>query len=114
MSMSIRAIYGWQDPSQIKVPNPNRKCRRLPIDDEMCECGDITDRGEEPDYDLETLKLMTTIAAVAEKAAARKAKRSKRAAIDKADRPASKKARTGPSPGAATAQVPPGTLWAFC
>ena len=83
MTMSIRAIFGWQDPSQIKIPNPNRKCRRLPIDDEMCECGDITDVGEEPDYDLETLKLMTTIAAVAEKAAALKAKRSKLAAIDK-------------------------------
>ena len=41
----------------------------------MCACGDITDRGEETDYDLETLKLMTTIAAVTEKAAARKAKR---------------------------------------
>ena len=81
----------------------------------MCACGDITDRGEEPDYDLETLKLMTsTIAAVAEKAAARKAKRSKRAATDKADKPASKKARTGPSPAAAAAQVPPVTLWAFC
>ena len=114
MTMSIRAIYGWQEPSQIKVPNPNRKCRRLPIDDEMCECGDITDRGEEPDYDLETLKLMTTIAAVAEKAAARKAKRSKRAATDKADKPASKKARTGPSPAAAAPQVPSCTLWAFC
>ena len=114
MSMSIRAIFGWQDPSQIKVPNPNRKCKRLPIDDEMCACGDITDRGEEPDYDLETLKLMTTIAAVAEKAAARKAKRSKRAATDKADKPASKKARTGPSPGPAAAQVPSCTLWAFC
>ena len=113
MSMSIRAIFGWQDPSQIKVPNPNRKCRRLPIDDEMVECGDITDRGEEPDYDLETLKLMTTIAAVAEKATARKAKQSKRA-IDKADGPAAKKARTGPPPGAAAAQVPSGTLWAFC
>ena len=71
-----------------------------------------TDRGEEPDYDLETLKLMTTIAAVAKKAAARKAKRTKRA-IDKTDKPA-KKARTGPSPGAAAAQVPPVTLWAFC
>ena len=114
MTMSIRAIYGWQDPCQIKVPNPNRKCRRLPIDDEMCACGDITDRGEEPDYDLETLKLMTTIAAVAEKAAARKAKRSKRAATDKADKPASKKARTGPPPGAAAPQVPSCTLWAFC
>jgi hypothetical protein len=102
MTMSIRAIYGWrQDPSQIKIPNPNRKCRRLPIDDEMCACGDITDRGEEPDYDLETLKLMTTIAAMAEKAATRKAKRSKRAAIDKADTPAVKKARTGPPPSGA-------------
>ena len=66
-TFSIRAIYGWQEPSQIKVPNPNRKCRRLPIDDEMCECGDVTDVGEgEPDYDIETLKLMTSIAAVAE------------------------------------------------
>ena len=106
MSMSIRAIYGWQEPSQIKVPNPNRKGRRLPIDDEMCECGDVTDVGEEPDYDIETLKLMTTIAAVAEKATARKAKQSKRA-VDKADGPAAKKARIGPAPGAAAAQVPP-------
>ena len=40
-SFSIRAIYGWQEPSQNKVPNPNRKCKRLPIDDEMRECGDI-------------------------------------------------------------------------
>ena len=98
-SFSIRAIYGWQEPSQIKVPNPNRKCKRLLIDDEMCECGDITDVGEEP-YGLETLKLMTTIAAVAEKAAARKAKQSKRA-VDKTEGPAAKKARTGPPPGAA-------------
>ena len=103
MSMSIRAIFGWQDPSQIKVPNPNRKCKRLPIDDEMCECGDITDVGEEPDYDIETLKLMVTIAAVAEKAAARKAKQSKRA-VDEAEGPAAKKARTGPSPAAAAAE----------
>ena len=80
----------------------------------MCECGDITDRGEEPDYDIETLKLMTKIAVVAKKAAARKAKRSKRAAIDKADKPAVKKARTGPPPGTAAAQVQPCTLWAFC
>ena len=79
----------------------------------MCECGDITDVGEEPDYDLETLKLMTTIAAVVKRAAARKAMRSKRA-IDKADKPAAKKARTGPSPEAAAAQVSPGTLWDFC
>ena len=109
--MSIRAI---KEPSQIKVPNPNWKCRRLPIDDEICKCGDITDVGEEPEYDLKTLKLMTTIAAVVEKAAARKAKRSKRAATDKADKPASKKARTGPFPAAAAPQVPPCTLWAFC
>ena len=117
MTMSIRAIYGWQDPfpkSRSGTLTASVGCRRLPIDDEMCECGDITDRGEEPDYDLETLKLMTTIVAVAEKAAARKAKRSKRAATDKADKPASKKARTGPSPAAAAAQVPSCTLWAFC
>ena len=72
-------------------------------------------RGEvEPDLDLKTLKMMVTIAAVAETLAARKAKRSKRAAIDKADKPAAKKARTGPSPAAAAAQVPSCTLWAFC
>ena len=99
-TFSIRAIYGWQEPSQIKVPNPNRKSRRLPIDDELCECGDVTDVGEEPEYDIETLKLMATIAAVAEKATARKAKQSKRT-VDKADGPAAKKARTGPPPGAA-------------
>ena len=70
----------------------------------MCECGDVTDVGEEPDYYIETLKLMTAIAAVAEKATARKAKQSKRA-VDQADGPAAKKARTGPPPGAAAAQV---------
>ena len=111
--MSIRAIFGWQDPSQIKVPNPNRKCRRLPIDDEMCECGDVTHVGEEPEYDIETLELMTAIAAVAETVAARKAKQPKRA-VDKAGGPAAKKARTGPPPGTAAPQVPPCTLWAFC
>ena len=94
MTMSVRAIRGWQDPSQIKVPNPNHKCRRLPVDDEMCECGDVTDVGEEPDYDIETLKLVATIAVVAEKATARKAKRSKRAAIAKVDGPAAKKVCT--------------------
>ena len=78
------------------------------------KCGDITDRGEEPHYDIETLKMLTKIAAVAKKAAARKAKRSKRAATDNADKPASKKSRTGPSPAAAAAQVPSCTLWAFC
>ena len=41
-------------------------------------------------------------------------KRSKRAATDKADKPASKKARTGPSPAVAAPQVPSCTLWAFC
>ena len=52
---------------------------------------------------------MTTIAAVVEKAAARKAKQSKRA-VDKADSRVAKKARTGPAPGAAAAQVQPCTL----
>ena len=112
--MSVRAIFGWQHPSQIKVPNPNRKCKRLPIDDEICECGDVTDVGEEPEYDIETLKLMATMAAVAKKAA-RKAKRSKRP-IGKTDKPCDKPAkrvRTGQE-SAAAAQVPPVTLWAFC
>ena len=113
MTMSVRAIRGWQDPSQIKVPNPNHKCRRLPVDDEMCECGDVTDFGEEPDYDIETLKLVATIAVVAEKATARKAKRSKRAATAKVDGPAAKKVCTEPSSGATDPHVPPCTLWAF-
>ena len=109
-TMSVRAIFGWQHPSQIKVPNPNRKCKRLPIDDEICECGDVTDVGEEPEYDIETLKLMATMAAVAKKAA-RKAKRSKRP-IGKTDTPA-KRVRTGQE-SATAAPVSSVTLWAFC
>ena len=115
--MSIRAIYGGKSlipKSSFRIRTGSVGASRSTTKIEMCECGDITDVGEEPDYDIETLKLMTTIAAVAEKAAARKAKRSKRAATDKADKPASKKARTGPSPVAAVAQVPSCTLWAFC
>ena len=57
----------------------------------------MTDFGEESDDDSEPLKLVATIAVVAEKATARKAPRSKRAATAKVDGPAAKKVCTEPS-----------------
>ena len=49
-SAAVRAIRGWQQPCQIKIPNPNREDERLPIDDEMCDFGDSDGGG--PDYDV--------------------------------------------------------------